>query len=315
MKKYLSKATAMSIEGHKAFCEGYSRNKYKLSTGFIQWMLNDATPSNIWHFIQYDLTIGPAGVAAKQALSPPLHIAYDYSKRSIYIINSLYSSAPSIELIAKIEVFTLSDVTIFQANTTISINSISADGVFDIPELTPPLPIIGGGAFFLRLSIISSTSGESVDTNIYWLPEEKDVIDWKSLTWYNVLVSTYANLTSLFSTTLIPPQGIVTSATFSTISQQFISTGAQWLSEQQGFKGEWTRANITVVNNGPNIAFLIRLRIVPLGGPFLDVSDPSPIFFSDNYLILRVGESRIIFAEFPNSILGNNPSVIWDFAV
>ena len=316
MKMYLSKATAMSIEGHKAFCEGYSRNKYTLSTGFIQWMLNDATPSNIWHFIQYDLTIGPAGVAAKQALSPPLHIAYDYSKRSIYVINSLYSSAPSIELIAKIEVFTLSDVTIFQANTTISINSISADGVFDIPELTPPLPIVGGGAFFLRLSIKTSTSGESVDTNIYWLPEEKDVIDWKSLTWYNVLVSTYANLTSLFSTTLIPPQGVETSAVFSTISQQFISTGAQWLSKQQRDEEEWTRANITVVNNGPNIAFLIRLRIVPIGGPFLGVSDPSPIFFSDNYLVLRVGESRIIFAEFPNSILnGNNPSVVWDFAV
>jgi len=315
LKMYLSKAASMSLEGHKAFCEGYSRNKYTLSTGFIQWMLNDATPSNIWHFIQYDLTIGPAGVAAKQALSPPLHIAYDYSKRTIYIINSLYSSAPSSELIAKIEVFTLFDVTIFQANTTISINSITSDGVLDVLELTPPLPIVGGGAFFLRLSLISSN--ETLDTNIYWLPEEKDEINWKSLTWYNVLVTTYANLTSLFSpTTLIPPQGVVTSGVFSTISQQFISPGAQWLSEQQGGEGEWTRANVTVVNNGPNIAFLIRVRIVPLGGPFIGVSDPSPIFFSDNYLLLRVGESRVIFAEFPNSILnGSNPSVIWNFAV
>ena len=39
--------------------EGYSRNKYN-STGLIQWMLNSAWPSNMWHLFDYYLQTGGA---------------------------------------------------------------------------------------------------------------------------------------------------------------------------------------------------------------------------------------------------------------
>jgi len=315
---YLAKSAAASIEGHKAFCEGYSRNKYKLSTGFIQWMLNDATPSNIWHFIQFDLTVGPAGIAAKQALSPPLHIAYDYVQRSIYIVNSLYSSAPNEDLFAKIEVFSVADETFFSKQVPVTANSIPSDGVIDLPELQPPLPVVGGGAFFLQVSILDHY-GSVLDLNSYFLPEEDDVIDWSTLTWYNVLLSKYANLTSMFSSALGPPQGVTTTAVFTTVTDttDLVSSGARWLSNgQRGGEGSWTRANVTVTNNGPNIANLVRVRIVPENGDSRGTSDPAPIFFSDNYLVLRVGEVRNVIAEFPDSIFrGQSPDVIWTFAV
>jgi hypothetical protein len=85
---------------------------------------------------------------------------------------------------------------------------------------------------------------------------------------------------------------------------------------QRGGEGSWTRANVTVTNNGPNIANLVRVRIVPENGDSRGTSDPAPIFFSDNYLVLRVGEVRNVIAEFPDSIFrGQSPDVIWTFAV
>ncbi len=51
---YAWKSQAMTYEGQRAMFEAYGRNKYK-STGIIQWMLNNAWPSLIWHLYSYDL--------------------------------------------------------------------------------------------------------------------------------------------------------------------------------------------------------------------------------------------------------------------
>jgi exo-1,4-beta-D-glucosaminidase len=46
----------MAYEGVRAMYEAYSRNKYT-STGVVQWMLNNAWPSMIWHL--YDRALPP----------------------------------------------------------------------------------------------------------------------------------------------------------------------------------------------------------------------------------------------------------------
>lgn len=55
------KSQAMTYEGQRAMFEAYGRNKYK-STGIVQWMLNNAWPSLIWHLYSYDLR--PAGATS-----------------------------------------------------------------------------------------------------------------------------------------------------------------------------------------------------------------------------------------------------------
>ena len=45
----------MDYEGERAMFESYTRNKYA-STGVVQWMLNNAWPSLIWHLYDYYLT-------------------------------------------------------------------------------------------------------------------------------------------------------------------------------------------------------------------------------------------------------------------
>ena len=47
----------MAYSGERAMFEAYGRNKYT-STGVIQWMLNNAWPSMIWHLYDYYLGCG-----------------------------------------------------------------------------------------------------------------------------------------------------------------------------------------------------------------------------------------------------------------
>lgn len=52
VEEYSRKAQIQAYEGHRAMTEAYGRNKYT-STGVIQWMLNNAWPSMIWHLYDW----------------------------------------------------------------------------------------------------------------------------------------------------------------------------------------------------------------------------------------------------------------------
>ena len=181
---YLAKAAAASIEGHKAFVEGYSLRKDSAalrSTGFVQWMLNNDAPSNIWHFFHSDLTVGSAGAGAKQALAAPLHIALRPTDLSVALINALYVAQPEAPgLVAGVEVFSLADETTFSATAPVAVGSVAADGVATLAALQLPPAVAGGGAYFARLTL--TRGAELVESNTYWLPEVQDVIDWSKST-------------------------------------------------------------------------------------------------------------------------------------
>ena len=51
VEEYSRVAQTMTYDGERAMFEAYTRNKYT-STGVIQWMLNNAWPSTIWHLIR-----------------------------------------------------------------------------------------------------------------------------------------------------------------------------------------------------------------------------------------------------------------------
>ena len=70
--------------------EAYSKNKY-LSTGVVQWMLNNAWPSMIWHLYDYYLDAGAGYFAVKKACEP-FHLQYSYDDQSVVIVNSTYRS-------------------------------------------------------------------------------------------------------------------------------------------------------------------------------------------------------------------------------
>ncbi|MGA7707180.1 MAG: sugar-binding domain-containing protein, partial [Acidobacteriaceae bacterium] len=76
MDAYSKLAQTMTYDGERAMFEAYTRNKYT-STGVIQWMLNNAWPSVIWHLYDYYLQTGGGYFGTKKACEP-LHVQYSY---------------------------------------------------------------------------------------------------------------------------------------------------------------------------------------------------------------------------------------------
>ena len=79
---YAEKSQLMTYEGIRGMYEAYSKNKY-VSTGVIQWMLNNAWPSTIWHLYDFYLRPGGGYFGAKIALEP-LHPIYSSIDKSVW---------------------------------------------------------------------------------------------------------------------------------------------------------------------------------------------------------------------------------------
>src|SRR6266849_1675867 len=91
---------SQAYEGQRAMFEAYGRNKY-VSTGVIQWMLNNAWPSLIWHL--YDYCLVPAGgyYGTKKACET-VHVQYSYDDNSVAVVNGKYEPVPGMKVSAKI---------------------------------------------------------------------------------------------------------------------------------------------------------------------------------------------------------------------
>src|SRR5213079_1885343 len=97
---YERKAQAMTYDGQRAMFEAYARNKYT-STGVIQWMLNNAWPSMIWHLYDYYLRPGGGYYGTKKACEP-VHVQYSYDDRSVVIVNDRPEGVKGLKVMARV---------------------------------------------------------------------------------------------------------------------------------------------------------------------------------------------------------------------
>jgi exo-1,4-beta-D-glucosaminidase len=234
--------------------EGYARNKY-VSTGVIQWMLNNAWPSMIWHLYDYYLRPGGGYFGSKKA-NEPLHVQYSYDDRSIAVVNDLYEGVKNVRVSA--EVFDLNLASKFSDTATID---VPADGVVRALSI-PALPGLSK-TYFLRLRL-TDAGGRERSRNFYWLSTQEDVLDWKNTKWYYTPTSTHADLTALAS---LPPTTVAVRPAFGS--------------------GD---ARVSVTNQGRALAFQVRLKLVdPTDG-----KEILPVYWEDNYFELFPGETREI---------------------
>ena len=128
---YNRKSQAMAYDGERAMFEAYSRNKYT-STGVIQWMLNNAWPSLIWHL--YDYNLEPAGgyFGTKKA-NEPVHIMYAYDDRSIAVVNSTYEPVSGMKASVRVVDFNLKEL--FSQEKTVDMDADGVQKVLQIPEV------------------------------------------------------------------------------------------------------------------------------------------------------------------------------------
>ena len=262
LEDYAFKSQLMAYEGIRAMFEAYSRNKYT-STGVIQWMLNNAWPSLIWHLYDYYLRPGGGYFGAKTALQP-LDLLYGYDDHAVWLVSSQYQDAGNLKLTAKI--YNLDMAEKFSKEETMNAPADSTTKIFDLPEIQGLTP-----TYFLHLTVQDS-SGKTVGSNFYWLSTAPETIDWDKASDVATPTATYADFTALKQ---LPKVKLNVSST----SQE---------------KGEDEVTTVHLQNPSKHLAFFVRLKVTKGKGG----EEVLPVLWQDNYISLLPGETRQITATY-----------------
>jgi exo-1,4-beta-D-glucosaminidase len=275
---YERKAQAMAYDAERAMFESYSRNKYS-SSGVIQWMLNNAWPSLIWHL--YDYYLQPAGsyFGAKKACEP-IHVQYSYDDRSVVVVNSTY--APTGPLTVTAQVY---DAGLHRSYLHSIGVEIEADGAARVLTLPEQAFLSVSPVNFVELTLADS-SGKTIDTNFYWLSSKQNKYDWPKTDAYTA-ISSYEDLTAL---------------------QSLPSTGKLEASAEIEKGNERPSVLVKLTNPSENLAFQIHLAVRDKNH-----DEILPVLWQDNYIELMPGESRALTAQLPSTTgIGDDAEVAID---
>ena len=277
---YERKAQAIAYDGERAMFEAYGRNKYT-STGVIQWMLNNAWPSLIWHLYDYYLVPGGGYFGTKKALEP-LHVQYAYDDQSVSVVNSTYQERKGMKVRAR--VYSL-DAKLLQ-DTEVPLD-VPADAAVKALDVAKPDGLTT--TYFLRLDL-RDLRGRLVSHNFYWLSTKPDTLDWakKQDTVYTPQAE-FADLTGLNS---LPAVRLEASRVI-----------------EQPPGATLGKAHIRLKNPSSSMAFQVRLRLASRK----EDRDAVPVFWDDNYFSLLPGEERIVSVSYDTSQLhGAEPVILVD---
>jgi exo-1,4-beta-D-glucosaminidase len=264
VEDFALKSQAMGYEGIRAMFEAYSRNKYT-STGVIQWMLNNAWPSMIWHLYDYYLRPGGGYFGAKTAMEP-LHPLYSYDDQSIWVVSSRYKDTSGVKLTAA--VYNMDMTRKFSRTETLNADADTTNRMFSLPKIDGLTPV-----YFLRLTLEDGT-GKRIGSNFYWLSTKTETLDWKHSKWPATPTASYADYTALER---LPK---VKLKVHSRIER----------------RGEEEVIHATVKNPSKNLAFFIRMKAIDANG-----EEILPVVWQDNYFSLLPGEEREVTAEYRRS--------------
>jgi exo-1,4-beta-D-glucosaminidase len=275
---YAWKSQAMVYEGQRAMFEAYGRNKYK-STGVIQWMLNNAWPSLIWHLYSYDLRPAGGYFAAKIALEL-VHVQFSYDDRTVAVVNGTEAPQNTLKIVAK-----LYDINGAEKFSRAANVDVAADGVRKSIAIPEPADI--STTYFLNLQLFAAT-GKLLSRNFYWLSTKPDEMDYAKTEWYYTPQTSFADLSLL--------QGLPKATLRATFRP------APGTDHDASF-------GAALENAGTGLAFLVRLRLVT----GKDQSEILPVFWDDNYISLLPGEKREVMVRVRASDLaGARPSLLVD---
>ncbi|HEY6488727.1 MAG TPA: sugar-binding domain-containing protein [Terracidiphilus sp.] len=263
---YTRIAQTMEYDSERAMFEAYSRNKYD-STGVVQWMLNNAWPSMIWHLYDYYLDAGAGYFAVKKACEP-LHIQYSYDDQSIVVVNSRYAPAPSLH--ASVHVYGLDWRELYTAQSDVDSAADSAQRVFLLPE-----SLFTGAEriFFIDLSL-KDASGKTVSHNFYWVPGTLTTFNWPKTDYTHTPALRHEDLTALAH---LPAAQVTTRAEIQSTSQ-----GREIILHLDNASGA--------------LAFQIHAAIRTASGGLI-----APVFWSDNWIELTPGASTTLTALLPDA--------------
>jgi exo-1,4-beta-D-glucosaminidase len=267
---YTFKAQAAAYEGVRAMYEAYSRNKYH-STGVIQWMLDNAWPSMIWHLYDYYLQPGGGYFGAKKAMQA-LNPVYGYDDHAVWLVSSQYGDAKGLRVSAKI---LNADATVrYAKDVTVDAAADSTAKVLELPHVDGLTP-----AYFLDVRVFDA-GGKLVGSNFYWLSTQPETLDWPKSTWWTTPTKTFADFTSL--------------AQLPKVQLNISSTNIR--------ADERSTTRVKMANPSKSVAFFIRLKVTKGKGG----DEILPVVWQDNYISLLPGEEREIPATYRTADLGTS---------
>jgi exo-1,4-beta-D-glucosaminidase len=273
---YNRKSQAMAYDGERAMFEAYSRNKYK-STGVIQWMLNNAWPSLIWHL--YDHNLEPAGgyFGTKKA-NETIHILYSYDDDSIAVVNSTYKPVRGLTASVRVIDFDLKEL--FSKDQSVDVDADGVRKVLQIPEVPSDVkPTV----YFVQLKLKDAT-GRLLSSNFYWLPTKKPEFDWEKTSLVYTPTISYEDMTTLLN-----------------LPKIYVEATAHLRPTKDG-----ASVQVRLKNTSAALAFQVRLA-VETGKAGEEIL---PVLWEDNYVSLLPGEERIVAARFPSRhSIGSRPTL------
>jgi len=260
---YERKAQAMAYDNERSMFEAYARKKYA-STGVIQWMLDNAWPSLIWHL--YDYYLVPAGgyFGTKKA-QEIVHVQYDYNDNSVAVVNGTYEPIKGLEATARL--FNVDGKEIDSKNAKIDLAADAAVKAFDLPK-----PANLSKTYFLKL-YLHDASGALLSDNFYWLSTKLDTLDWSRRK----------------DTVYTPQKDFADLSGLNTMPQVKLEMTSS--ARADSGKGIVT---VKVKNPSSSVAFQVHLRITK----GKDGDDLVPIFWDDNYFSLLPGEEKSVSATY-----------------
>jgi exo-1,4-beta-D-glucosaminidase len=256
----------MEYDSERAMYEAYSRNKYA-STGVIQWMLNNAWPSMIWHLYDYYLDAGAGYFGTKKACEP-VHIQYSYDDRTIVVVNSTYERVAGLH--ASVHVHDLAWKELYSADAAVDSGVDSSQIVFTIPE---NLYSDTERTFFIDLTLTDG-AGKVVSRNFYWVPGTLTTFDWQKTEYTHTPASRHEDLTSLAN---LPPAKVVAHAEL-----------------EKTARGR--ELSVELENTSTALAFQVNAAVRTKNGGLI-----APVIWSDNWIELVPGEKRVLTALLPDS--------------
>ncbi len=274
VEDFAAKSQLQTYEGVRAMYEAYSRNKYQ-ATGVIQWMLNNAWPSMIWHLYDYYLRPGGGYFGAKRALEA-LHPIYGYDDRSIWVVSSQYVDAKGLRLTTKIYNLDMSEK--FSHEDSVDAPADSTAKIFTLPEVHGLSSV-----YFVALRLTDS-AGKLVGSNFYWLSTKPESLDWAKSTWWMTPTDSFADYTALSQLPKVKLK---------------VTTRTE-------HKADDSITHVTLENPGQNLAFFVKLKL----DKSANGEEILPVLWEDNYISLLPGEKREVTATYRTSEAGTEKPVL-----
>ncbi len=261
VEDYVWKAQLSAYEAERAMFEAYSQRKYR-ATGVVQWMLNNAWPSLIWHLWDWYLRPGGGYFGTKRACEP-LHVQFSYDDRAVLVVSELWQPQTALEVHARL--FDLSGVELWAETKVIDVEVDSVVSALKVP-------VLERATAFLRLEL--QRGSELVSSNFYWLSRKLDRLDHEKGNWYITPQLEFADFSEL---------GSLRAAQVSLRARVVVRA-----------EHELTLA-IELENASSALAFFMRLRLLAGAREVL------PVFWSDNFVSVLPGESLELRARVPRA--------------